>query len=200
MPKIVDDDKRRNQIIEQATRIFIQYGYTKTKYSQIAAQCGLGRTTIYQYFQNKEEIFIAVVNRLYSELEAGYRNIVFEQGSSSIEKIRRIIYRTFRDYYRKKKIVLVIVDYLLQMKRQKTALKSKLNQRTLALQQVLQALLEEGIRNGELRPHDTANMSWVLFSLIRAFIIQVSIVEEFSLRDLKESIDILLDGLTTKAA
>ncbi len=195
MPKIVDDTERKEIIIQTATELFVRDGYQKTKFATIAEQCGLGRTTIYQYFKNKDEVFMAVLDKVYKELQSDYINIVFEKDASSIDKIRSVIYKAFRDYYRKKKMMIVVVNYLLQMQRRKTALKAKINEQTLTLQILLQQLLKEGIETGELKEHDTQNMAWVLFSLIRAFIIQVSITEDFSLRELKDSIDLLLDGL-----
>lgn len=56
--------KRQEQILKAATAIFVQKGYTDTTMPEIAKSCGLATGTIYIYYPNKRELFIAVVESL----------------------------------------------------------------------------------------------------------------------------------------
>jgi AcrR family transcriptional regulator len=58
MPKVVPEYKEeaRNRIIQQATELFIEQGYKKTKMTEIARKLGVSKGAIYQYFSSKEEL------------------------------------------------------------------------------------------------------------------------------------------------
>jgi AcrR family transcriptional regulator len=58
MPKVVPGYKEeaRNRIIQQATELFIEKGYKKTKMTEIAKKLGVSKGAIYQYFSSKEEL------------------------------------------------------------------------------------------------------------------------------------------------
>jgi TetR/AcrR family fatty acid metabolism transcriptional regulator len=49
-------DVRRNHILDAAFVIFIENGYSNTKMADIAEAAGYGKSTLYEYFESKEEI------------------------------------------------------------------------------------------------------------------------------------------------
>ena len=60
MNTIQELQDKRTQIIEAATRLFARRGYAGANISQIAAEAGIGKGTIYEYFASKEDLFFAV--------------------------------------------------------------------------------------------------------------------------------------------
>ncbi|WZL71809.1 TetR/AcrR family transcriptional regulator [Clostridiaceae bacterium 35-E11] len=48
-------------IIEAAMKIFCRDGFHKAKVSDIAAEAGIGKGTIYEYFDSKQQLFIKMV-------------------------------------------------------------------------------------------------------------------------------------------
>ena len=57
------DEKRkriRGKILRAAWRLFRQYGYGKTTVGEVAAEAGIGKGTVYLYFDNKEDILVAL--------------------------------------------------------------------------------------------------------------------------------------------
>ena len=62
----------RERILDAADNLLARYGYQKTTDDDLAREAGIGRRTIYIHFTNKEEIFLAsidrVIERLLSEL------------------------------------------------------------------------------------------------------------------------------------
>lgn len=60
MPKVVPEYKEqaRMRIIEQALRMFNERGYYHTRMTDIAAQLGVSKGAIYQYFESKEQLLI----------------------------------------------------------------------------------------------------------------------------------------------
>ena len=51
----------RREILETAADLFVRQGYEETGLGEIAAVIGIGRTTLYEYFSDKEEILVCLV-------------------------------------------------------------------------------------------------------------------------------------------
>jgi AcrR family transcriptional regulator len=54
---------KKTLILEAADNLLHRFGYSKTSLDDIAKEAGLGKGTIYYYFESKEEIFIAVAKQ-----------------------------------------------------------------------------------------------------------------------------------------
>ncbi len=61
MPEMRKDDIVRAEILKAAERVFQKWGSNKTTMEDIAREAGKGKSTLYYYYQSKEEIFDAVV-------------------------------------------------------------------------------------------------------------------------------------------
>ncbi|HTK10460.1 MAG TPA: TetR/AcrR family transcriptional regulator [Ktedonobacteraceae bacterium] len=64
MPKIVDEQMReatRRRIIQEAASEFARLGFDQANINVIAEQAGIGKGTIYLYFENKRELFLAML-------------------------------------------------------------------------------------------------------------------------------------------
>jgi Transcriptional regulator len=61
--KKVTPDERRHHILDVAHRAFIRDGYAGASMSKIAAEVGGSKTTLYNYFDSKKELFVAVTER-----------------------------------------------------------------------------------------------------------------------------------------
>ena len=53
--------ERRERITERALSVFLRYGYDRTRMNDIAEAAAIFRPALYLVFQNKEEVFAAVV-------------------------------------------------------------------------------------------------------------------------------------------
>jgi AcrR family transcriptional regulator len=65
-------DQRRAQILGCAREVFAKLGYHRASIADICAAAGIGRGTLYQYFDNKQDVFSAVVD----ELSARVREVI----------------------------------------------------------------------------------------------------------------------------
>jgi AcrR family transcriptional regulator len=67
MPKIVDEQMReamRRRIIQRAAGEFARLGFDQANINVIAEQAGIGKGTIYLYFENKRELFLAMLRQI----------------------------------------------------------------------------------------------------------------------------------------
>ena len=53
--------EKRTLILQTTRGLLNDYDYTQITISQIAKACGIGRGTVYEYFQSKEDLFIQVI-------------------------------------------------------------------------------------------------------------------------------------------
>jgi AcrR family transcriptional regulator len=58
-----DEERRTEQILDAAARVFSVRGYHNTTVDDIAAEAGISKGTCYQYFPGKEDIFIVTMER-----------------------------------------------------------------------------------------------------------------------------------------
>lgn len=49
-------------ILRAARRLFLEHGYSDTSMDAVAAESGVSKATLYVYFQNKKDLFGAIVN------------------------------------------------------------------------------------------------------------------------------------------
>src|SRR5438270_542771 len=68
--------RRREEILETASRVFAERGYQSADMQEISAALGVGKGTLYRYFASKEELFLTAVDRgmhrLRAAVEASY--------------------------------------------------------------------------------------------------------------------------------
>jgi TetR/AcrR family transcriptional regulator, transcriptional repressor of aconitase len=85
MPKVSDEHKQRRheQILEAAQRCFARFGYEGATVARLEEATGLSRGAIFNYFPDKEALFLAVVIRTGERmtsiwLERGFRALLEE--------------------------------------------------------------------------------------------------------------------------
>ncbi|MEM9451864.1 MAG: TetR/AcrR family transcriptional regulator [Cyanobacteria bacterium P01_E01_bin.6] len=64
MPKIVDHDRYRKELLSNCLDLFAKRGYGSITMRQIAQALGVSTGTLYHYFPSKESIFIQLVQEL----------------------------------------------------------------------------------------------------------------------------------------
>src|SRR2546429_7575519 len=67
MPKVVDEQMReatRLRIIRQAAVEFARLGFDQANINVIAEQAGIGKGTIYLYFENKRDLFLEMLRSI----------------------------------------------------------------------------------------------------------------------------------------
>ncbi|MHA2936868.1 TetR/AcrR family transcriptional regulator [Vibrio sp. RC27] len=57
----MDIEEKKYQILQAATEVFGTYGYKKTSMQDIADALDISRPALYQYYKNKEAVFLALV-------------------------------------------------------------------------------------------------------------------------------------------
>jgi hypothetical protein len=82
-------DKRREQILNTALKVFAHKGYSATKISDIAIAAGLSQGLLYHYFKTKDEVFTELFKN--SFVITGIPGYTVQQDISPFEKIKNIV-------------------------------------------------------------------------------------------------------------
>jgi AcrR family transcriptional regulator len=59
LPAPVSDTEARSRLVDAARRCFERFGFEKTSLSDVAAEAGVTRRTVYRYFDNTDELLRA---------------------------------------------------------------------------------------------------------------------------------------------
>ena len=78
---LTKDEIVKKEILENAQKLFQQFGLKKTTMDEIAEACGKAKSTLYHYFKSKEEVFDAVLNAELRSLRIIVKNKVDKIGS-----------------------------------------------------------------------------------------------------------------------
>jgi len=150
--------KTRDRLIEVARQLFARIGVENTTMNDIAMASEKGRRTLYTYFNNKKEIYNAVIeselNLLYNSLETVTRKVLpadeklLEFILIRLESIKQVVFRNgtlradfFRDIWRVENV-----------------------RKSFDLKEIacIQSILEEGVRQGIFEIPNTQSMAIVL--------------------------------------
>ncbi|MCR8550647.1 TetR/AcrR family transcriptional regulator [Salipiger sp. P9] len=108
------DPEKRRQILEGAWRVFVDQGFDAASMNSICKAAGVSKGTLYVYFENKEDLFVALVEDKRGALFQGIEEQLAVAGS--VEE-RLLAYArglgmqlSSEDVIRAQRIVISVVD------------------------------------------------------------------------------------------
>ena len=165
---------KKTLILEIARKRFLHFGYSKTSLEEIAEDLGIGKATIYHYFKNKEELFLHVVKQESSTL----RRILIkslETVKTPHEKLKLFL-QTHFDFLSGR----VNISHLTRerWKNMQPLLEKGLKEFYTEQLVLLRGIIQEGIKDNSFRPLDPKQVSVLLLSLLRSFLVPGIVVEK----------------------
>ena len=82
--------EKKAAILSAALEIFNHFGYEKTSMNDIAAKAGVGKGSIYYYFESKEDIYIELMNAQLKDAMHHLKQLI-ENETEIIGKIRLLM-------------------------------------------------------------------------------------------------------------
>jgi AcrR family transcriptional regulator len=96
MTELNKDDIVRAEILRAAEHVFQKWGSNKTTMEDIAREAGKGKSTLYYYFQSKDEIFDAVVKIEFEKIRSKARDVA-QEASTAKDKLTRYIVESINE-------------------------------------------------------------------------------------------------------
>ena len=198
MPKIINHESRKREILEQSLLIFSKKGYQNTNLSYIADVCKISRPTLYQYFKDKEQIFQFAIKHVTESLFSEYKNISRDEILTYEEKLKEICADVINKSYTNKPFIISLVDFLFQMKRRGNDYSENIKRRTVRLHYLFSVIINQGKRVGEFKDIPVAETVAQLFTMIESFAFQMVLLDSFVPEHSIKLITLFIDSLTVE--
>ena len=184
----VEHDKRRKKILEKALAVFMDDGFENATFQKIADKCGITRTILYLYFKNKREIFTYSIKQLLISLEESINTIRANKSLDSIEKIDKVILTIFKQLEHSRKLLFVLLDYLVHLSKSGVDPEARVRRRTVKLRHILASIVIEGVKSGQIKQINIKMADDYLYSFIESAIYQLVVLKRKNLGELKETV------------
>jgi len=84
-------EAKRDAILEIAAQAFLELGFERTSMSEIASRVGGSKATLYGYFPSKEELFMAVTQRIGGRhVDAALEELNQDAGQTLAKSLQRL--------------------------------------------------------------------------------------------------------------
>lgn len=193
MPGITDYESKRKNIIEKSKIVFQKHGYHNTSLFHISEECGIGRTTLYQYFKNKDEIFYCTISNTLEEIQNELEVIVNDNRLTFLGKLKEII-RQLTMGQNNNKTFLLLLEIWLILERENNEVLEGLRVHTEKLKNTIENLIKQGIDAKEIKPIDSKSLTQTLYTFIETFTLKRT-SKDLNVKFKTEAIDLLIDGL-----
>jgi TetR/AcrR family transcriptional regulator, fatty acid metabolism regulator protein len=155
MPKgipITEEDQaqRRHEIMEAAVQLFATKGFYETSMREIAKAAGSGKSTLYDYFKDKDEILVSFFEDQIQEITQQAEKIN-QSDQPAAEKLRRVMMAEL-DYMLEHKSQ--FINLMLEGRRLSMESQTRLQTSRHAYQDLICQIIRSGIEDGSFRPVD----------------------------------------------
>lgn len=192
-------DERKNQILNAAEGIFTQKGLDEARMDDIADKTGLSKGTLYFYFKSKDDLIIAILDRIFKsvfkQLDAR-KNV----NLSATDAINQFTEEAIRDYKKMLHLMPVAYEFLGLAFRNKIVQKA-LKQYFQHYMDVLVPIVQKGVDSGEFRnvdPQEVAIAAGAIYEgTVLLWVYDSELIDME--RHIRSGIKLLLEGIQAKA-
>ncbi len=157
------DNSVRDRLLQAAVDLFAEKGYAATSVREIVAAAGVTKPVLYYYFQSKEGIYLEIMTRASNDLQANLEAIS-DRASSVWERLLKLADTTYNAYSENIKTMKIM--HAMMFGPPQGAPFVDFNAVYWAFHQAVEAMVKEGMHNGEMLPGDPKNVTWVLMGTV----------------------------------
>jgi AcrR family transcriptional regulator len=187
------DEMVKTSILQAAERVFQKWGLNKTTMEDIAREAGKGKSTLYYYYQSKEEIFHEVVTRQLDFLMAKAKEATLETVSAK-EKIKKYIVALMNEI---KKYAIVYSIARREIKGNQRLLDEVRKTFQDREESVIREILKNGIRTKEfsfIRKNELDSATKAIVGIIHALVLYIGL-ENDDLRQIDIAAKLIANGM-----
>lgn len=157
-------DERKTQIINAAEGVFTKKGFDEARMDDIAEETGLSKGTLYLYFKSKDDLIIAILDRMFQR-EFKQLETFNQDGVSAADAVWKITDLLTKDILGMIRLIPIVYQFLALAFRNKyvqKALKQYINRYL----DVLTPIIQRGIDSGEFRNVDAREVAIAMGAMI----------------------------------
>jgi len=191
-------DERKIQIINAAEDVFTKKGFDEARMDDIAEETGLSKGTLYLYFKSKDDLIIAILDRMFQREFKQLENLN-QDGLSATNAIWKLTDLITKDILGLIRLIPIVYEFLALAFRNKyvqLALKKYINRYL----DILIPIIQRGIDSGEFRQVNAREVaiagSAIIEGTLLLWVYDKSIVEpEYHIRS---GMRLLLEGVQAR--
>jgi len=161
----------RKRILDAAKDVFFRDGFMKANLDEMAEKAGVAKGTLYRYFESKADLYVAVLARN-SEIFTVQMEEAARRGEDAVSRVRsiaRFYFQHWLDHPDNFQIFWAIDNESVIGDLPRPVIEETARNWELSLKYV-NAVLEDGVRNGEFVEHDTWEIAHMLWLIANALI------------------------------
>ncbi len=193
-------EEKRALIIKAAAKVFARRGFASTLMAEIAIKAGIGKGTLYEYFDSKEDLFFAVFEWFVKATEAEAKVSISALGGSASERLDALSDSLMSSWAQMEDMYSLVMEFWSasassQMReRFKQAFKNGYSD----FRQIVSILIRDGIERGEFQPQvDIESVAAALVGTWDALLLQAWFDDDFNpLTAARGFMTVVINGLT----
>ena len=189
-----EKERRRQQIMVAAKRVFSDKGFNKATMEDIAQEAELSPGTLYLYFKNKEELYASLSLRILQYLLIRVEHVNDEKDSGPQQKLDALMEAMY-DVYEFDPLIIINMFHLQSsetLKNLSPELMAEIKELSRKSLSAISKIFQEGVDQGlfiDRHPVALSDTFWALFSGIVLWLTSKKIINEE--KDyLKDTLDI----------
>ncbi|MCK7461765.1 MAG: TetR/AcrR family transcriptional regulator [Sphingobacterium sp.] len=182
--------KRRHEIFHQVVNVFVKKGFHETSMREIAEAAGLGKSTLYDYFKTKDEILVYFFEDQLNDLTNEAQKVAL-QNLSADKRLRQVMEIYIESLQANKNLFLKLTQESQSLKPQS---QKQVQEKRYTYQDLVRALIDEGIREGIFRKVNSLLAARLLISGMSS-VIYGSRSTGTPQEMLRETLDIFFKGI-----
>jgi AcrR family transcriptional regulator len=191
--------EKRARIIAAAAKVFARKGFFGTVMADIADGAGIGKGTIYEYFDSKEDLFFAVFEWYVQKTERDARVSISALGGSASERLYALSDSLMNAWDEMREVFSLVMEFWsasasLQMRER---FKQDFRKVYRDFRLIVSTLIRDGIKRGEFRAEVDANsVAAALVGSWDALLLQAWFDDSFDpLSTAREFMSVVIKGL-----
>jgi AcrR family transcriptional regulator len=191
-------EARRQEILDAALAAFSEKGFDKTSMDDVVRASGLSKGTLYWYFDNKQSLFAALVERMFKEMDVVFaQTLVQVADQSPAEKLVALSAGVISTMLAPEfsHLVRLYVDFFMQAWQYPEVQQALAEMYDMYIEMACQ-IIREGIEQGVFRPVDPEPFARAIGGAVDGLMFQYLVVPDADFQRPTEALaDIILHGL-----
>jgi AcrR family transcriptional regulator len=182
----------KEKIMKAAMDVFSRKGYAKANIREIARTAGISVGGVYLYFRNKEELYRSLINERMLDIGSKTETIAGKTQSAS-EALSHFLGLHLENALKHKEFILLHIrehGFTFGVQEKKNFFRKQ--------RELLERLIQRGIRTGEFRKCNAADMAKVIMGSLRGVILSMALDDDVHITPQMMN-EFIFNGLLTPA-
>jgi AcrR family transcriptional regulator len=162
--------ERKSQIINATIDCIARYGYNNFSMQDVARIADVSKGIIHYYFLNKEDLMMAVLDRVAGDIESLLAGIT-ERTQDPVEQLRQLIRICFDIVRQKREYYCINMDFWTQIN-QKEKVRLAVAKHYAKFRGTTGSIVQAGVDSGVFKPIDSAHAASVIIAIVDGISLQ----------------------------